>query len=430
MRRRLVACLLLVGAVGSSAVVSAGGGEGEGEGEKAGEGEGEKLPIKSVYMDAKGQLQNVDKALPKVEVILPSDKSAQEPEPDLVPVVAERAMLKVVVSPFEPMVVQRPDGSFTGFDIDLMEAIAREINVDVNYAKVPEFKELIPLVGSGKADIGLGGITITEARESQVDFSHHYFGSGLRIVAEGVVEKPSIIPYIAERLFTIEVLGVIVLLFVFILFCGFVLWVAERGDHKKDVIDDNFNPGYEDASWCVLAITTTIGFGDFYPATRKGRLMTIPIFLVGTVVWGIVTGPIAAAFVVRDIEVVKSSIEGPQDLRGKKVGTVQGSTSVKPLQHYGATILATQKIGDAYTLLEEGAVDAVVFDSPSILHFVNGRGKGKFVSVGKVFERQDYGFAFPVGWERREDVNRALLRLRRRGIYHEIYAKWFGSDQG
>ncbi len=426
MQRGIGVFFLLVGAITVSSTIALA--TGEGEGERAVEGEGETKSVEAVYMDGNGQLKNVPKALPKVEVILPTDQATQEPAEKAVAATAERTTLRVVVSPFEPMVVQRPDGSFTGFDIDLMEAIVKEIKADVSYTRVAEFKELIPHVSEGKADIGLGGITITEERESKVDFSHHYFPSGLRIVAEGVVEKPSIIPYIAERLFTLEVLWVIVLLVIFIFVFGFILWFAERGDHEKDVIDDNFNPGYEDASWTVLAISTTIGFGDHYPTTRKGRLMTIPIFLVGTVVWGIVTGPINAAFVVRDIEVVKSSISGPRDLRGKKVGTVQGSTSVRPLQFYGATILAAQKIGDAYTLLEEGAVDAVVFDSPSILHFVNGRGKGKFVSVGKMFERQDYGFAFPVNWERREDVNRALLRLRRRGIYHEIYAKWFGSE--
>lgn len=380
-----------------------------------GEGEGE------------GETKEVAPALPDVEVIVPGQAVVDEPETqaDSDDEFPARPRLTVAVSPFEPMVIENPDGTFSGFDVELVEAISREVGFDVRYHRVPVFRDLIPSVRDGKADIGIGGVSITEEREKQVDFSHHYFASGLRIAAPGTVIKPSIVPLIIERLFTREILFALFLLFGFAFVCGAILWYVERG---KEVIADKFKDGYDDAVWCVWEMITTIGFGDFYPQTHLGRLITVPIFFVGVIVIGLVSAPINAAFIVRDIEVVESKIQELADLRGLKVGTVQGSTSIEPLGRYGATVLATKKIADAFTLLEAGTVDAVVFDAPSIAHYVNGRGKGKMIMVGKLFERQDYGIVFPPGWRLREDVNRALLRLRRSGVYHAMYEKWFGSE--
>jgi polar amino acid transport system substrate-binding protein len=47
--------------------------------------------------------------------------------------------------------------------------------------------------------------------------------------------------------------------------------------------------------------------------------------------------------------------------------------------------------------------------------------------VGEVFQKQDYGIAFPTGSELREEVNRALLDIQEDGTYNRIYDRWFGG---
>ena len=85
---------------------------------------------------------------------------------------------------FPPFEFQADDGSFTGFDIDLMNAIGEAAGVTVEYESLP-FDGIIPALQSGTVDAAISAMTITAEREEVVDFSRPYFKAGLAIaVAE------------------------------------------------------------------------------------------------------------------------------------------------------------------------------------------------------------------------------------------------------
>lgn len=82
---------------------------------------------------------------------------------------------------FVPFEFKGKDGKYTGFDVDLWDAIAKRINV--KYELVPmDFNGLIPGVTTGNLDVILGAITIKSAREKAIDFSHPYFRAGLKVM--------------------------------------------------------------------------------------------------------------------------------------------------------------------------------------------------------------------------------------------------------
>ena len=68
-----------------------------------------------------------------------------------------------------------------GVDIDLIEAIGKELGRPVVYKVVP-FQQIFTMVSMGKADIGAAGITITADREKRVLFSTVYDTSSQVIV--------------------------------------------------------------------------------------------------------------------------------------------------------------------------------------------------------------------------------------------------------
>lgn len=78
-------------------------------------------------------------------------------------------------APYPPMEFE-VDGEFTGFDIELMRAIAEELGLDlsvVNSGFDPITSGLA--MTSGDCDIAAASITITEDREANIDFSDPYF---------------------------------------------------------------------------------------------------------------------------------------------------------------------------------------------------------------------------------------------------------------
>ncbi len=70
------------------------------------------------------------------------------------------------------------NGELTGFDVELFEAIAKEIGIDFKWQTM-DFNGIIPGLQSKNIDAAIAGITIKSDREKVVDFSHPYYDSGL-----------------------------------------------------------------------------------------------------------------------------------------------------------------------------------------------------------------------------------------------------------
>ncbi|HOT85042.1 MAG TPA: basic amino acid ABC transporter substrate-binding protein [Methanofastidiosum sp.] len=91
---------------------------------------------------------------------------------------------------FAPFEVRLENGSFYGFDIALGEAIAKELGLKVDYIDT-DFAGIILSLNSGKFDIAMSAMTITEERKKSINFSDPYFDTGLSLAvpANSPVQK-------------------------------------------------------------------------------------------------------------------------------------------------------------------------------------------------------------------------------------------------
>lgn len=87
-----------------------------------------------------------------------------------------------------PPNVYLKDGKFTGFDNDLLTAVAGKMGLKVEFVGT-EFSSLLAQVKTHKFDIGSSSISITEGRKKTVDFTNKYdFGFlGLDVPASSSV---------------------------------------------------------------------------------------------------------------------------------------------------------------------------------------------------------------------------------------------------
>ncbi len=65
------------------------------------------------------------------------------------------------------------DGKIVGIDMDIMQAICDELGYDMEIENMA-FDSILPAIQSGKADVGAAGMTVTEDRKKNVDFSDSY----------------------------------------------------------------------------------------------------------------------------------------------------------------------------------------------------------------------------------------------------------------
>ena len=76
--------------------------------------------------------------------------------------------------PYEWHLVQDGEDKIIGFDIDIAQAIADELGVELE-VKDMDFDGLIPALSTGKIDMIIAGMNPTEERKQSVDFTDVYY---------------------------------------------------------------------------------------------------------------------------------------------------------------------------------------------------------------------------------------------------------------
>ena len=90
--------------------------------------------------------------------------------------------LTIATSPdFPPFESLNGDGKVEGIEIELLEMICKELGVELDIQQM-DFESVIPGVQAGKFDVGMSGITVTDKRKENVDFSSVYFMAAQAIV--------------------------------------------------------------------------------------------------------------------------------------------------------------------------------------------------------------------------------------------------------
>lgn len=81
---------------------------------------------------------------------------------------------------FVPFEFKQGD-KYVGFDIDLWDAVAKDIGVTYKLQPM-DFNGIIPALQTKQVDVGLAGITIKDERKKAVDFSDGYYDSGFLLM--------------------------------------------------------------------------------------------------------------------------------------------------------------------------------------------------------------------------------------------------------
>jgi len=213
-------------------------------------------------------------------------------------------------------------------------------------------------------------------------------------------------------------------LFLYCAVAGLVIWWSEKGNPE---FDDDLRKGYPDALEHALVTSSSTGYGHRVAKKPLGRWVQALTIIIGIAFFGNFCGLLAADYTA---EKMGSSIGSVEDLRGKKVCALDGTTTVPFLRKLGISVTPVTEedggIAEARELVLNGDMDAFVTDSPIVLEIV--KEDGRFASPGGMFDAQKYGFALQKGSPLKEDIKMALLQLMESGRYAEIVDKWLGKS--
>ena len=95
--------------------------------------------------------------------------------------VQKAGKLVIATSPDFPPFENLENGEVVGIEIDIMNLICEEMGVELDIQQM-DFESVVPGIQAGKFDAGVSGITVTEDRKKNVDFSDPYFLASQAIV--------------------------------------------------------------------------------------------------------------------------------------------------------------------------------------------------------------------------------------------------------
>lgn len=127
-----------------------------------------------------------------------------------------------------------------------------------------------------------------------------------------------------------------------------------------------------------------------------------------------------------------SGINGYEDLDGKLVGIQKGTSSYNYLIQNGfneSNIKQYADISTAYTALENGGIDAILYDNPSNINYIQTQDTDAVI-VGEILNGEYYGIAVnPDKPELLEKVNNGLKKLQENGEYEALFDEHLNGEK-
>ena len=131
-----------------------------------------------------------------------------------------------------------------------------------------------------------------------------------------------------------------------------------------------------------------------------------------------------------------SGIKEIEDLKGKGLGSLVGSSNIKVLRKIneegglGITIKAYDKYPTAFLALQQGKVDAIGTDDV-LLYGIRTKAPNPddWEIVGRLLSYEPYGYMMRENdSDFRDFINVVLIDLIKSGKFYETYERWFGPE--
>jgi polar amino acid transport system substrate-binding protein len=334
------------------------------------------------------------------------------------------ATVRVATVLIPPYVLEQ-NGSLTGFNIDLWNAIAARLNLKTSYQVSPDGPALEQAMRLRQADLTVAPVVITLARDEDFDFSLPTLESGLQIMvlgSGGTMRAANPLFDLLKLLFSRTAalwLGIAVLL---VLVPAHLVWLLERRHPDGIISNRNYFPGiFEAAYWAASTLTTQ---AENMPRQWLARVIAILWMFTGVVFVAFYTAQLTTSLTV---EQMRGAIDGPDDLPGKQVATLALSTAADYLRKHHAHVQEYTTIDQMFQAVLDKKADAAVFGAPVLLYYASHEGQGQVRLVGPQFDVAPIAIMFQVNSPLRRKVDAALLALQESGAYRDLYEKWFGG---
>jgi polar amino acid transport system substrate-binding protein len=322
----------------------------------------------------------------------------------------------------EPPFVSKLPNGYGGLAIELWEQIAFSQGWQFKYIEAASFPELLDLVRRGTIDIAVGDLTITIQRLKLFDFSQPYFDSGLQIMIES--HRHTGLRALIRGMHEAGHLRIIVAGIGLLVLATIFLTIFDR--RLDPEFQKNWVPGLAESFYHVMSTSVT---GN--PTHKRiiegplGVVLAALCLMLGVLVAAYITSSMTS---VMTANTLRGEINEPQDLPGKKVGTIAGTTAESFTRSAGLDAEGFGDMDSAVHALLMGEISAIVYNAPTLRFYEREHPDLPVIEVGPLFAPRKFGFALPFGSPLQRAINPALLGLIEDGFIDRLSLKYLGTS--
>jgi len=323
-----------------------------------------------------------------------------------------------------PFIIEEDD-HLEGVSIWLWNRCAKELYLPFKYVPMP-FGEMLDSVATGGIDISINPLTITSKRIKKMDFTHSFYAS------HSVIVKGKLTPIEKLRDFFMSAFSVnfwsgFLILMLFILLFGFLIWLFERKVNSENFRSDWH--GIKDGVWWSVVTMTTVGYGDKTPESRGGKIIALIWMFSGLLFISGLTASVASSLTVNKLTSDSSNL---RDFKDRPVGTIQHTSSAQYLkEHFFKDVHLYKKYTDGLDAVINNEIAAFIYDEPimrfQILH--DSRYRELNILPAK-FGVQFYGFALPKKHaELTSLISQKLIDITERNEWQDVLTEYGCNDE-
>lgn len=317
-----------------------------------------------------------------------------------------------------PFAIKNDKGEWSGVSIDLWRKIADQLKLKYRIVEASTVTSLLEGLQSGDFDLAVAAITVTPARERQVDFTVPYFrtGTGVAVQTDHLANWMPVIRSIASYGFAQAALALLGLACL----AGFLIWLFER--NANEGFSGGMARGLSSGVWWSTNAMTQRASGGVIPTTLTGRVVAIVWMIVSVIAIAVFTAGITSALTTKRLHGAVNSLG---DLSNVRVGAVRGTATEDALSRMRINYRAIETPAQGFQALRNGTIDALAYDRP-ILAWMIRQGDLPAELTDVTFEPQDYAIALRNDLTLRKRLNVALLEAGQSDWWKDILFRYLG----
>ena len=321
-----------------------------------------------------------------------------------------------------PPFVMREDGRYTGMAVELWETLATKLGREFTYAEFETIHDLVQATAAGNIDVAVTNLTINQARAERVDFTQPWFDGGDRIMV--ATDRGSDLGSLIAGLSDAGFLTAYAWIALVIVVATVLLTLFDR--RFDESFPKRWRDGIAESFYSVMSVATS-----GRPPARKnlfgwiGRIWQGLWLVCGIAVLAYVTSSVTSVMTTLSLT---NQINGLADLADKPVGVLTGTVQEDFARSEGLRARSYPGIDRAVEALVKGDVAAIIHDAPVLEYYAHTHSDQPVNVVGRLFEKDKYGFALPRRSALTRPLTVELLGAHDADQIEELRTKYFGPD--